>query len=360
MAHSQKIMTQTSSVLRIGHSKTALNKRQKEFNLLSEKIELLDSLIPELKTAYDEILERIPKDLNPLVQEYQTYRVEMVHIMDRTYSADLFRKIYQTKLAYLITETSFDLIVNHGFEDLKSIYDRYSDIDLETALLEYHERNAKLQEPVALIEEIAESHIDFHELDEDQQKRLKDEQRSQKLKEQGKLNIEKQKISRSVRTVYMDLVKAFHPDRETDENEKIRKTGIMQRVTEAYQDNNLMELLKLQIDFERIDQAHLENLDKAQLTYYNKVLQQQVEDLEIDKANIQQRIAEVTGLLPRHINSLTTAIVKFNTNINEVKAEIKEIKNTLKIWQVPSRLKAFLKTYQIPNEPDFEDEEFDD
>ena len=353
-------MTQPTSVLRIGHSKIALNKRQKEFNFLSEKIEQLDLLIPELQTAYDQILERIPKDLNPLVQEYQTYRVEMVHIMDRTYSADLFRKIYQTKLAYLITETSFDLIVNHGFDDLKSIYDRYSDVDLETALLEYNERNAKLQEPAALIEENAESLIDFHELDEEQQQRLKEEQRFQKLKEQGKLNVEKQKTTRSVRTVYMDLVKAFHPDRESDEAEKLRKTGIMQQVTQAYQDNNLMDLLKLQIDFERIDQAHLENLGKAQLTYYNKVLQQQVEDLEIEKEKIQLQIANVTGLLPRHINSLTTAIVKFNTNINEVKAEIKEIKNTLKIWQVPSRLKAFLKTYQIPNEPDFDEDEYDD
>jgi len=353
-------MTQPTSVLRIGHSKTTLNKRQKEFNFLSEKIEQLDLLIPELQTAYDQILERIPKDLNPLVQEYQTYRVEMVHIMDRTYSADLFRKIYQTKLAYLITETSFDLIVNHGFDDLKSIYDRYSDVDLETALLEYNERNAKLQEPAALIEENAGSLIDFHELDEEQQQRLKEEQRFQKLKEQGKLNVERQKTTRSVRTVYMDLVKAFHPDRESDETEKIRKTGIMQQVTQAYQDNNLMDLLKLQIDFERIDQAHLENLGKAQLNYYNKVLQQQVEDLEIEKEKIQLQIANVTGLLPRHINSLTTAIVKFNTNINEVKAEIKEIKNTLKIWQVPSRLKAFLKTYQIPNEPDFDEDEYDD
>ncbi len=353
-------MTQKTSVLRIGQSKTALNKRQKEFNRLTEKIDHLDLLIPELETAYDQILERIPKDLNPLISEYQTYRVEMVHIMDRTYSADLFRKIYQTKLAYLISETAFDLILNHGFEELKPIFDRYSDADFDTALAEHQARTAKEEEPVALIEEIAESLIDFHELDEDQQQRIKEQQRFEKLKEDGKLNLQKQKTTRSVRAVYMDLVKAFHPDREIDEAEKQRKTVIMQQVTGAYQENNLMELLKLQIDFERIDQNHLENLGKDQLTYYNKVLQQQVEDLEIEKEKIQQKLAAVTGLLSKHINSLTTAIVKFNTNINEVKAEIKEIKNTLKIWQVPSRLKAFLKTYEIPNETGFIEDEWDD
>lgn len=352
-------MTQTTSVLRIGNSKTDLNKRQKEFNRLTEKIEQLDLLIPELKEAYDQILERIPKELNPLVREYQTCRVEMVHIMDRTYSADLFRKIYQDKLAYLITETSFDLIVNHGFEELRPVYDRYSDTDFDSALAEYRQRNEKSEEPTVLIEENALSLIDFHELDEEQKQRLKEEQRFQRAKEQGKLNLEKQKTTRSVRKVYMDLVKAFHPDRETNEAEKVRKTGIMQQVTTAYQENNLMELLKLQIELERIDQDHLENLGKDQLTYYNKVLLQQVEDLELEKEQIQQQIAAVCGLLPKHVNSLTTAIVKFNTNINEVKAEIKDIKNTLKIWVVPSRLKAFLKTYQIPTETEFDDDDED-
>jgi hypothetical protein len=348
-------MTQQTSILRIGSSKSGLNKRQKEFNLLTEKIEHLDALIPELKTAYTQIIERIPLELNPLIHEYQTYRTEMVHIMDRTYSADLFRKIYQTKLAYLISETSFDLITNHGFEELKSLYNRYSELDYETAIAAYQLKQDKTEKTPDLIAQEAESLVDFHLLSDEQQKQIKEQQRFERAKGQ-----EKHKTTRSVRMVYMDLVKAFHPDRESDEQEKTRKTEIMQRVTGAYQDNNLMHLLQLQIEFERIDQEHLENLGKTQLNYYNKVLQQQIEDLELEKESVQTQISLVTGLQPRHINSLTTAIVKFNTNINEVKAEIKEIKNTLKIWITPSRLKAFLKTYQIPNEADFDEQDYDD
>ena len=131
----------------------------------------------------------------------------------------------------------------------------------------------------------------------------------------------------------------------------------MQRVTQMYQENNLLELLKLQIEFERIDQDHLENLGKEQLTYYNLVLKEQVEELEKEKEEIQQQISYLCGLNPQHVNSMTTAIVKLNTNINEVKAEIKEIKLTLKRWSEPSVLKAFLKTYEIPNTAIFEDED---
>jgi len=352
-------MTNTAALLRIGQPKSVLNKRQKEFNQLSEKIEHLDQLIPELKEARDQIIQRIPTDLNPLVMEYQAFRVEMVQLMDRTYEADLYRKAYLTKLSYLIVDNAFDLIANYGFDQLKPVFNKYSEVDIESALLQAREKHSeKITDPAFLLKDESEPAFDtsasFHDLPEEEQQRIKEEQRTERLQQrilEAKQNMDKQKTTKSVRTVYMDLVKAFHPDREIDESEKLRKTEIMQRVTQMYQENNLLELLKLQIEFDRIDQDHLENLSKNQLNYYNKVLRQQVEDLELDKEIIQKEISSLCGLPYQHANSLTTVIVKFNTNVNEVKAEIKNIKNVLKNWQVPSQLKAYLKTYQIPNEP---------
>lgn len=352
---------QKSSVLRIGQPKTVLNKRQKEFNQLSDKIEQLDILIPELRNAYYLLVERVQKEYNPIVMEFQSFRVELVRHLDRMYEKDLYRKAYLTKLAYLISEISLDLIVNYKFEELLPIFNKYSEIDFETALKELKLSDSQLIDSKLLAEEneITEEEP-FHELDIEEQERIKAELRAAKAKAQqdgARQILQQQKTTKSVRKVYMDLVKAFHPDLETDEAEKQRKTEIMQRVTQTYQENNLRELLKLQIEFERIDQDHLENLGKEQLTYYNLVLKQQVEELEKEKADIQQQISYLCGLKPEHANSLTTVVVRFNTNINEVKAEIKEIKNTLKRWKEPSLLKTFLKTYQIPNMTVFDDED---
>lgn len=352
---------QKSSVLRIGQPKTVLNKRQKEFNQLSDKIEQLDILIPELRNAYYLLVERVQKEYNPIVMEFQSFRVELVRHLDRMYEKDLYRKAYLTKLAYLISEISLDLIVNYKFEELLPIFNKYSEIDFETALKELKLSDSQLIDSKLLAEEneITEEEP-FHELDIEEQERIKAELRAAKAKAQqdgARQILQQQKTTKSVRKVYMDLVKAFHPDLETDEAEKQRKTEIMQRVTQTYQENNLRELLKLQIEFERIDQDHLENLGKEQLTYYNLVLKQQVEELEKEKADIQHQISYLCGLKPEHANSLTTVVVRFNTNINEVKAEIKEIKNTLKRWKEPSLLKTFLKTYQIPNMTVFDDED---
>ena len=357
---------QKSSVLRIGQPKTVLNKRQKEFNQLSERIEQLDKVIPDLRNTYELLIERVQKEYNPIVLEYQEFRVELVKHLDRMYEKDLYRKAYLTKLAYLISEISFDLIVNYKFEELLPLFNKYSEVDLETALRELKRADSQLIDTKLLAEEneITEEEI-FHELDPEEQERIKAELRAEKVKahqeeaKQARQILQKQKTTKSVRKVYMDLVKAFHPDLETDEAEKLRKTEIMQRVTQTYQENNLLELLKLQIEFERIDQDHLENMGKEQLTYYNLVLKEQVEELEKEKEELQQQISYLCGLKPEHVNSMTTVVVKFNTNINEVKAEIKEIKYTLKKWKEPSLLKTFLKTYQIPNMTVFDDEDDD-
>ncbi|MCE7063735.1 hypothetical protein [Dyadobacter sp. CY326] len=351
-----------TAILHINERKNVLNKRQKEFNQLSQKIEELDRLIPELESAYDQMIQRIPTDLNPLIREYQDYRVEIVHIMDRTYEADLFRKIYQDKLAYLITESAYDLIAHHGYDSLKPVFNKYSPVNIETLLDQERAKDAKITDPAFLLE--SENVIEptpvenFHDLPEEEQQRIKAEQREERLHkriQEAKQAAEQQKSTKSVRTVYMDLVKTFHPDLEKDEAEKLRKTEIMQQVTQAYQENNLLKLLKLQIELDRIDQDQLENLSKNQLNYYNKVLKQQVEELELVKESIQKRISAVCGLPYQHANSMTTVIVKFNTNVNEMKAEIKNIKNTVKQWKIPSQLKAYLKPYQIPGQSFIED-----
>lgn len=353
-----------TAILHINERKNVLNKRQKEFNQLSEKIEELDRLIPELESAYKQMIQRIPTDLDPLVKEYQEYRAEIVHIMDRTYSADLFRKIYQDKLAYLITESAYDLISHYGYDDLRPLFNKYSGVDIETLLAEERAKAEKITDAAILLESegVKEPvhYENFHDLPEEEQQRIKAEQREERLNkriQEAKELSEQQKTTKSVRAVYMDLVKAFHPDREKDEAEKLRKTNIMQQVTQAYQENNLLKLLKLQIELDRIDQDQLENLSKNQLNYYNKVLKQQVDELEIVKENIQRKISAVCGLPFQHANSLTTVIVKFNTNVNEMKAEIKNIRNVIKNWKVPSQLKAYLKTYQIPGQSFLEDDE---
>lgn len=346
-------MTDTA-ILHIAESDRPLNKKQKEFNQLSETIDALDSQLAELRDAYDEILRRMPSELDPLVREYQGYRAEMVKLWDRNYEADHFRKAYQTKLEYLITEAAYELISHYGFADLKPLFNKYSAVDIDVLLEQERLREATtIKDPAFLLETENEqaAEVSFHDLSEADQQRIKAERREQRT-EQRIHEANQAKTTRSVRSVYMELVKSFHPDRENDEAQKQQKTETMQRITEAYQANNLLGLLKLQMELQQIDRSQLGTLGKNQLSYYNKMLREQVEELDQQKTAIQKQIAGVCGLPYQHANSKVTVIARFNGNINELKISIKDIRKILKHWAVPSQLKSYLKTYQIPTQPE--------
>ncbi len=351
-------MTDTA-ILHIPGLDKPLNKKQKEFNTLSETIEALDRQIADLQQAYDEMLRRMPSDLDPLVREYQGCRADIVNLWDRAYEAEHFRKAYQTKLAFLITENAYDLVKNHGLNELKAIFNKYSPVNIDVLLEEERIRDStRIKDPAFLLESVyePEPEVSFHELSEEEQQRIKAERREQRV-DQRTREAQQLKTTKSVRSVYMELVKTFHPDRETDEAEKQRKTETMQHITTAYQANNLLDLLKLQMELEQIDRTGLENLNKNQLSYYNKILRQQVEELDLQKVSIQQKISVICGLPYQHANSQVTVIAKFNTNINELKAEIKNIRKVYKHWLVPSQLKAYLKPFQIPDQPEEDDED---
>lgn len=351
-------MTDTA-ILHIPEQDKPLNKKQKEFNLLSDTIEALDRQIADLQQAYHEMLRRMPSDLDPLVREYQGYRADIVNLWDRAYEAEHFRKAYQTKLAYLIIENAYDLIKNHGLSELKAVFNKYSPVNIDVLLEEERLRETvRIKDPSFLLESVYEEapEVSFHELPAEEQQRIKAERREQRM-DQRTREAQQAKTTKSVRSVYMELVKGFHPDRETDEAEKLRKTETMQRITEAYQANNLLDLLKLQMELEQIDRSGLENLNKNQLSYYNKILRQQVEELDQQKVSIQQKISAVCGLPYQHANSQVTVIARFNTNINELKAEIKNIRKVYKHWLVPSQLKAYLKPFQIPDQPEDDSDE---
>lgn len=157
---------------------------------------------------------------------------------------------------------------------------------------------------------------------------------------------EEKKISQSVRAVYMDLVKAFHPDREPDEAEKVRKTAILQRVTAAYEANDLLALLQLQLELERIDGDHLNELADDKLRYFNKSLSSQLEELKDQLWTLERQLAQLANI--GHYGYFNPKQVEweFDKNLREIKKEIKRIKQDLQILRDPEVLKDWLRYYE--------------
>ena len=82
-------------------------------------------------------------------------------------------------------------------------------------------------------------------------------------------------VRQTVRELFRRLASALHPDREPDVAERARKTGLMQRVNQAYARNDVMELLAIQIEIEQIDATHLAKASEERLGHFCTVLAEQ-------------------------------------------------------------------------------------
>ncbi|GAB4047556.1 hypothetical protein [Spirosoma litoris] len=366
-------------IIQIGTKKqqAILSKSQKEFNRLIKKIETLGQSLHSLREAAQHIQQRVQTDYRPLLEQYSRFRADLVRVFDRAYERKEFTKTEKKKLVDLIQKMAFELIDVHGLDELKPIYDKYDSDGFDQTNAESDQQTADLmkemmgsmfgiqfeddvdvsdpQKMTAYVQEqLAQREAAEAERRQQAADRKAKKPKTEKQQErEAKKLAEERNITKAVRTLYLDLVKAFHPDREPDEAEKARKTEIMHRVTEAYEKSDLLALLRLQLEFEHIDQSHLENLAEEQLKYYNKILRQQAQELDDEFFALQNDLSAMTGKPAFAVNSPIALEFSLNSDIAQLKRDIKQIKADLKALAEPAVLKQWLKTYRIQKPDEF-------
>jgi hypothetical protein len=344
-------------------TKAPLSKAQKEFNRLTARISELEQQLADFRQAATTLQQRVYKEYVPLMNELNQLRANLVRLFDRAFDRNESTKAEKKKLADLITNLANDLISEHGLDELKPIFDKHN-VDSFDAVDGEVEVSDVMKEMVSSMYGITfDPDVDvstkekFMAYVEEQlrgkreanaeQQRTPKPKTAKQLAREAKKQLEERNITKAVRTLYMDLVKAFHPDREPDEAEKARKTEIMQRVTEAYEKSDLLALLRLQLEFNRIDQQHLETLADDRLRYYNKILKQQAEELDNELNGIQNQLASAMGQPFTMAGSVLGLEMSFNNDIRSLKRSIKATRKDIKDLSDPAILKAWLKTYQI-------------
>lgn len=112
----------------------------------------------------------------------------------------------------------------------------------------------------------------------------------------------------------------------------------MQRVNEAYSKKDLLQLVALQLEIEQIDQPNLNTIAEDQLKHFNKILQEQLDELfqEIDEIQFSFRVLlnapSYVNLKPKDVlNSLSYDIDRLNDLIRDIKIEIEELQNPVNL-----------------------------
>ncbi len=166
---------------------------------------------------------------------------------------------------------------------------------------------------------------------------------------------DERRISQTVRDVYRKLASALHPDRAPagmKAEERAVRTAQMQRANTAYEAGDLLALLELQLQIEQVDIAHAAGVATEQVRHFNKVLAEQLHELQAEVDGRQQAFCESYGLLTeRRIDpdklglllkeearGLGAAQLLVDMQRRALKSEPSQVKHLLKQWRTVQRM----------------------
>lgn len=300
---------------------------QREFDRLVGRIEESQALLAAWQQQPRVILEMYRVKMEPAIRDLTDAQISLIIQIDALLTSPPKGLRITARRRDALTDCLLDLVdaaMMHGGDDtLIAIHDRYSDTPAEQ--LAQEDEAEQKAEIIAVFEQVFgkgsiqqaadESHDDFiaraqarllaemeaeeHREEDARRRRAEKRAAKQDAKRRAKSPTAAQTDQSPaeppkpdlLRTLYRKLASSIHPDRESDAAEKIRKTEAMQGINSAYQNKDLLSLLKLHNQTLQSDVAATDTLAEDTLREYNALLKVQLKALEFE---IMRMIEEVT------------------------------------------------------------------
>lgn len=350
---------------------TPLGTDQKTFNTLIKKLDTLRTRHAEWIEATVQFRQRYVSELQPLQDKETRLYAELAHSLHRAYGQKGVTKAERRKLSIMITQLTEIVLSRTEDDEIKALYNFHnqSDFDAEEAENQAHLKSVleslfgvelgddvDLNSPEAVMEEM-QRHFEAEQPGLQNAKaeadaKAKPRKKSAKqLAKEARVEAEEKQLSQSIRDVYRKLASALHPDREPDPAERERKTTLMQRANEAYENGNLLQLLELQLQLEQIDPAHLASLDGVKLKHYIKILRGQIRDLESELGLREFVFAQEFNLPQSRRLSPSRLMSLLQTDITHATNVIRQAELDIESTADPKRFKTWLRKIKLHPQP---------
>ena len=277
----------------------SLSPQQKKFNARIKQIALARQKLLEWEASISVFRKAHGEILRPLKDSLLAGQRQWVHALDAVLDHRAWGKADRALLKDLLLEAVAELLENGlGDDGMKALFEKHATVDFEAAqrenvlaLKDMAEAmtgldlgdDEGLESEDALFERLRQGMNEHAEAEE--AARTSRPRKGRQAAAQARREDEDRRATQSVREIYRKLASALHPDRETDPQQRDAKTSMMQRVNQAYEANNLLALLELQLEIEQIDASHIAGAGDERLKHYNKVLGEQLDEL---KAKLEQ------------------------------------------------------------------------
>jgi len=334
-----------------------LSKNQQLFNKLTKRIENLEKETVKEEEKLTRLLKMHSKEIIPLQEKVANARIKLAMTLEKAAEVNKFSK----KQSENIRETILTLC-DDAFTDMEpspeqeAFYDKWADVPYQEEIEQVKTETKEMFSD--FMSEMFGLDIDLTDFDESQegfarfQEKIKEQfeqtqtQQRQKQRKKGKKRqaIEEEKQAeaeiknKSIRSVYIALAKVLHPDTEPDPGLKAEKEEILKRVTVAYEQKDLITLLKLEMEWVHQTSEHLEKLTEDKLKVYVSALKQQATELEREKRNLayhpQYEAVSPYGHYPENY-----AFTKIRSEITELKSIFDNLLHFIRAFENPNAKK---------------------
>ncbi|AYR22689.1 J domain-containing protein [Herbaspirillum rubrisubalbicans] len=340
-----------------------LSHAQKRFNDLIKQIGKRRAGLLEWESAMADFQKKYVDQFLPLDQELQQLHRKLVQRLHEAWSEKGLTKGERAMLSEIIADMAHMLLGKADDPELKLIYNQHSasDYDLE-ARSELDEVKQVIEEMLDIdlgddlgegspeeIMQRMEAILEQKEREQMAAEQAREERRASRKKSprqraaEVKQETERKELSQSIREVYRKLASALHPDREPDASERQRKTLLMQQVNQAYEKNDLLKLLELQLELEHIDQHAINGISTERLKHYNQILKEQLGELDQEVFHVEQQFKQTYGLPPSARVSAKTIVRNLNKDMSLMRDDGKELRSALASFADVQEIKVWLR-----------------
>jgi hypothetical protein len=351
-------------------SKSRLSKGQKTFNALIRQIEKGRARLATWEIAIPRYQQKHNSELQPLIDSAQALEIKTVHALDHAHAQNGLTNTERRKIAFVIVERADVLLSVIDDAALKAAYNKHSGLDYDEEQAAQQARMKSALEDVLGVDlgddfdmnspdrfsEQAEAHIRKKRVEEEAARQAREEIRAtrkktpKQLAKEAREAADEQQLKQSIREIYRKLASALHPDREIDPQERERKTALMQKLNQAYDSNNLLQLLELQLELEQIDQDHINNVSEERLKHYNTILREQLAELTHEILRVESGFMAQYQFDPFEEPDPNNIMQHLTITVASVKMDVHDLKKDLHAFADIQRLKVWLKRVRLPRQ----------
>jgi hypothetical protein len=354
--------------IRIAAGDSSLSKGQQTFNRQIQQIEKLRAQLTAWDAATVSYQKKYMQDLLPLHATATELQVKLLYGLDRAAAQKGLTRTERRALGELIVGLAGEVLAERDDPELKAIYNRHgqTDYDSEEAaeaqgMKDFLEGvfgfdlgdDAEIDSPDGMMRR---AQAQFEERQAQEERRASRRKSAKQLEKEERAEADARQINQSIREIYRKLASALHPDREPDPQERIRKTELMQRINQAYDKQNLLQLLELQLELEHIDRNAIGRLDEERLRHYNAILKKQIAELKEETIRVEAQFCAQFGIAPFVRVKPETVMRELTGDIVRMRQSIREMEQDLLALGDVKSIKAWLKKLRRrPSRDDFDD-----